>query len=79
MRKVGSFEAKTNLAQLLDEVERGAEITITRRGRPVATLVPVKREAEEVANVLAELREFRRNAAKTKPADIRKWRDEGRR
>lgn len=39
-RTVGAFEAKTHLAALLDRVERGEEIVITRRGRAVARLVP---------------------------------------
>ena len=39
MREVGAFEAKNRLGALLDEVERGEEIIITRHGRPVARLV----------------------------------------
>lgn len=39
MRSVGAFEAKNTLGALLDAVERGEEITITRRGKPVARLV----------------------------------------
>ena len=42
MREVGAFEAKTKLGQLLDQVEHGEEIVITRRGQPVARLVPVE-------------------------------------
>lgn len=39
---VGAFEAKTHLAELLEQVAReGKSITITRRGIPVARLVPV--------------------------------------
>jgi prevent-host-death family protein len=37
---VGAHDAKTHLARLLDRVERGEEIVITRHGRPVARLVP---------------------------------------
>ena len=37
---IPSNEAKTHLAQLLDRVERGEELTISRHGRPVARLVP---------------------------------------
>jgi len=40
MREVGAFEAKNKLGQLLDHVEHGEEIVITRRGRAVARLVP---------------------------------------
>ncbi|MGH8704283.1 MAG: type II toxin-antitoxin system Phd/YefM family antitoxin [Burkholderiales bacterium] len=41
MITVGSFEAKTKLAELLDKVEAGDVVTITRRGKPVARLVPM--------------------------------------
>lgn len=39
MRTVGAFEAKNKLGTLLDLVEQGEEITITRHGRPAARLV----------------------------------------
>ena len=42
MSTVGSFEAKTKLAELLDKVEAGETVTITRHGKPVAQLVPVQ-------------------------------------
>ncbi|MGH9604384.1 MAG: type II toxin-antitoxin system Phd/YefM family antitoxin [Terracidiphilus sp.] len=38
--EVGAFEAKNTLGALLDRVENGEEIVITRHGRPVARLVP---------------------------------------
>lgn len=45
MKQVGLFEAKTHLAQLVDELAEGrtAEIVLTRRGKPVACLVPAAR------------------------------------
>ena len=42
MKEVGAFEAKNTLSALLDQVERGEEIIITRHGREVARLVPPK-------------------------------------
>lgn len=39
MREVGAFEAKNTLGALLDQVERGEEVVISRRGKPVANLV----------------------------------------
>jgi prevent-host-death family protein len=45
MREIGAFEAKNTLGALLDLVERGEEIVITRRGRPVARLI---RETESL-------------------------------
>ncbi len=40
MQSVGVFDAKNRLTALLDEVEAGREVIITRRGKPVARLVP---------------------------------------
>ena len=40
MKKIGAFEAKNTLGSLLDRVQRGEEIVITRHGKPVARLVP---------------------------------------
>ncbi|HVY16435.1 MAG TPA: type II toxin-antitoxin system prevent-host-death family antitoxin [Rhodopila sp.] len=53
MRTIGTFEAKNKLSELLDLVEHGEEVTITRHGREVARLVPPKgainREAARAA------------------------------
>jgi prevent-host-death family protein len=38
--KIGAFEAKNTLGALLDRVEQGEEIVITRHGKPVARLAP---------------------------------------
>jgi prevent-host-death family protein len=40
MHQIGAFEAKNRLSSLLDRVERGEEIIITRRCKPVAKLIP---------------------------------------
>ena len=40
MREIQASEAKTHLPQLLDEIERGESIIITRHGRPIARLIP---------------------------------------
>jgi len=39
VQEIGAFEAKNTLGSLLDRVERGEEILITRHGKPVARLV----------------------------------------
>ena len=44
MKKVGSYEAKTHFARILDEVSRGERISITRKGTPVAMLIPIAPE-----------------------------------
>jgi prevent-host-death family protein len=42
MEEVGAFEAKNRLSSLLERAEKGEEIVITKHGRPVAKLVPMK-------------------------------------
>ena len=41
MHSVNIYEAKTRLSALIQAVERGEEVVITNRNRPVARLVPV--------------------------------------
>lgn len=59
---VGAHDAKTRLAELLDRVERGEEVVITRHGRPVAKLSRTGpghnvAAARAAANALMKLRE----------------------
>jgi prevent-host-death family protein len=46
---IGAYDAKTRFSELLERVETGAEITITKHGTPVARLVPIRKKgtAEE--------------------------------
>jgi prevent-host-death family protein len=61
MKSVGAFEAKTHLSRLLDEVERGDEIVITKHGRPVARLVPPgSPDRPRDGDLVAWLKAFRR-------------------
>jgi prevent-host-death family protein len=61
MKTVGTFAAKTHLSTLLEEVERGEEITITRHGRAIARLVPVGSiSSDGLADTVARLKAFRR-------------------
>ena len=41
VKRIGAFEAKNRLSELLDAAENGEEVVITKHGRPVAKLVPV--------------------------------------
>jgi prevent-host-death family protein len=60
MKTIGAFEAKTHLSELLDLAALGERVTITRRGKPVAMLVPMSEEPavtpEEAAAALRRLR-----------------------
>jgi prevent-host-death family protein len=57
-KTVGAYQAKTHLSELLEKVEAGEEIVITKHGSPVAKLVPVKKEAtaEERAAAIERIR-----------------------
>ena len=69
MSPVGSFEAKTKLAELLDKVEAGDVVTITRRGKAVARLVPVAAPADEQERMRALIEEIKRTRiGRGKPA-----------
>lgn len=61
MKTVGSYEAKTHLPGLLEEVEHGAEITITRHGKAIARLVPVTERVNErrLKTAVERLKRFR--------------------
>lgn len=41
--RIGAYDAKTHFSELLERVEAGEEVTITRHGSPVARLVPATR------------------------------------
>lgn len=78
MKSVGVYDAKTHFAKLLDEVERGETVVITRHGRPVARLIPMKDSPRTVDETIAAIREFSRGR-KLEGITIRELIDEGRR
>lgn len=78
MTTVGAYEAKTHLPRLLEQVESGETITITKHGREVAKLVPVDRAATNPDKVIAELRAARRGLRLGRTS-VRRMIDEGRR
>ena len=60
METVGLFEAKTKLSELIDRVESGEELLITRHGVPVARLVPAGRATQaDVAEAVARWTQLR--------------------
>jgi prevent-host-death family protein len=79
MKSVGAFEAKTRLNELLRRVSSGETVRITRRGVPIAKLVPLQDEdKEDLAKAVQELREMRKRLS-LGGLSIRKLIDEGRR
>ncbi|TVQ31375.1 MAG: type II toxin-antitoxin system prevent-host-death family antitoxin [Phycisphaeraceae bacterium] len=79
-KRIGSYEAKTHLSRLLDDVEKGDAFTITRRGVPVARLTPVEgRDRDRVRKAIARLRAGRPGVGDADSGEIRRMIDEGRR
>jgi prevent-host-death family protein len=79
MKSVGAFEAKTHLNELLRRVSTGETIRITRRGVPIAKLVPIgSEEKKDIATTVRELREIRKGLS-LGGLTIREMIDEGRR
>ena len=84
MKHVGIFAAKTHLSNLIDEVEKGHEIVITRHGKAVAKLVRAQPEltGEQIARrreAVAKLRQIaKRLNIQATQEEIKSWIEEGR-
>ncbi|MDN3565105.1 type II toxin-antitoxin system Phd/YefM family antitoxin [Paeniroseomonas aquatica] len=84
MREIQASEAKTHLPRLLDEVERGETIIITRHGRAIARIVPeVSRRRAEIDRAVTDLRALRASIAERGVSlswdELKRFRDKGRR
>ena len=79
MREIQASDAKARLPQLLNDVERGETVIITRHGRPIARIVPeANRRQEEVDRALASILELRKRTRKLSLKQILSPREEGR-
>jgi prevent-host-death family protein len=75
---IGAYEAKTHLPRLLDKVEHGESITITKHGRPVARLVPPDPDQAPTEEVILALLAARKGVRRGRVA-VRRMIAEGRR
>ena len=76
--EIGTYEAKTHLPALLERVQRGEQITITKHGRPIARLVPVaKPDIERRRAAIEKLKEFAKGHTLDVP--VKQLIEEGRR
>jgi len=77
-----TYDAKNKLSELLDRVERGEELTITRHGQAVAKLIPALSRQERSLAALEKLRELRESlrakGVRVTQDEIREWINEGR-
>jgi prevent-host-death family protein len=67
-QQIGTFEAKTHFSQVIEQVENGADFIVTKRGKPVARIIPFKPEMtrQEAFAQLIEMRKHYRG----KPGDF---------
>ena len=71
-------DAKSKFAELLDQVERGRTVRITRHGKPIARIVPeTELRSHEAAEALNELRAVVRDFGKAPLDEILATRHEG--
>lgn len=79
MKTVGSYEAKTYLPRLLEEVAAGETIVITKHGTPVALLTPVPTSRHaDISSVIRDLRSLRQEVS-LDGLSVREMIEEGRR
>jgi len=80
-QQIGTFEAKTHFSQIIDKVEHGADFVITRRGKPVAKIIPFKQEPEMTRQEAFEYLRGMRKLYRGEPGsfNIREAIEEGRR
>jgi prevent-host-death family protein len=79
MVTVSLVEAKAHLSELLDKVEGGETVVITRHGRPVANITAMAQPKQPIP--LEELAAFRARMPKLRKSSvalIREMRDEER-
>lgn len=65
MIEIGAYEAKTHLPKLLERVQRGERIVITKHGRPIAELAPVReRDTARIRSAIGNMRSLRDSLAR---------------
>ncbi|MCC6210389.1 MAG: type II toxin-antitoxin system prevent-host-death family antitoxin [Burkholderiales bacterium] len=79
MEQVGIFEAKARLSELVERAEAGDEVTLTRHGKAVARIVPVraKDDAARRSAIFDEIEAFSRTV-KTRRFNLRRMIESGR-
>ncbi len=80
MKQIQASEAKAKLSELLDDVERGETVVITRHGKPIAKLVPDEdARKERIKRAIEGILELRKRTKPVSLEEIIAWKNEGRR
>jgi prevent-host-death family protein len=79
MQTIQASEAKTKFLSILDQVERGESMIITRHGKPIARIIPEAQiDRERVERAMESMRALRQRIGKLSLEEILSARDEGR-
>ena len=78
MREVQASDAKAHFPQLLDDIERGETVVITRHGRPIARIVPEAHlRQEEIDKAIEGIKALRKRTGKITVDELLSARHEG--
>jgi prevent-host-death family protein len=75
---IGTFEAKTRFSAIIEEVQKGADYTITKRGKPVAKIIPFQEAGTSRMEAIAQLKRYRKLFKGKGKFNIKQAIDEGR-
>ena len=79
MQTIGAFEAKTHFSALLEQVEHGEPVIITKHGRSVAKLIPISTpDRTVIKKTIERLQQFSQGNILGDDLDWKTLRDEGR-
>ena len=84
LHTVSAFDAKNRFGKLLDRVQAGEVLTITRHGQPIAQLIPIneghENQTREALEMIRKVRDAMiASGRKVTREEVRKWKAEGRR
>lgn len=79
IQTIQASEAKTHFLRILDRIERGETVVISRRGRPIARMIPeVKKSGEDLVRAITEMKALRQKIGRLSLEEALSARNEGR-
>ncbi|GHV87484.1 antitoxin [Spirochaetia bacterium] len=66
---IGAFEAKTHFSEIIEDVQRGKDFIITKRGKPVAKIIPFSESTIDRKGIVKILAAYQ--SASKVPFDIK--------
>jgi len=78
MERIGIYDARAKLSELIERVQSGEEVVLTRHGEPVARLVPEKPRRKRSGAAVTRIRALAKKLD-VRDVDVRKLIEEGRR